>query len=67
MDGGVLSRAGEDAHGDEVASLSPGLERGGKPYKRCGQSAGDITTTTRSEASREGEVGRDAGSLCQLA
>lgn len=60
MDGRVLRRACEDAHGDEVASLGPGLKGSGKAYKRCEQLE-DVTRTTRSEAWRgEGEVRRDA-------
>lgn len=61
MDGRVLCSACEDAHGDEVASLSPRLKRGGEAYKRCEQLACDVTRPTRSEAWRgEGEVRRDA-------
>lgn len=60
MDGRVLCGACEDAHGDEVASLSPRLKRGGEAYKRCEQLACDVTRPTRSEAWRGEEVRRDA-------
>lgn len=56
MDGRVLCGACEDAHGDEVASLSPGLKRGGEAYERCEQLACDVTRTARGEAWR-GEKG----------
>lgn len=64
MDGRVLCSACEDAHGDEVASLSPGLEGGGEAYERCEQLACDVTRTTRPEAwGGEGEVRRASQDL----
>jgi hypothetical protein len=64
MDGRVLRSACEDAHGDEVASLSPGLEGGGEAYERCERLACDVTRTTRREAWRgEGEARRTSQDL----
>lgn len=67
MDGRVLRSAGEDAHSDEVARLSPRLKRGGEACRGRAQLACDVTRPTRSEAWRgEGEVRRDAGNSQDL-